>query len=212
MIEIDHLVVAARTLDQGAAWVEERLGVAPAGGGKHPLMGTHNRLLSLGPGRFLEVIAVDPDAPPPGRARWFELDRETMRRRLAAAPALIHWVARTDRIEDDVARVPARRPEILAISRGSYRWNMGVPADGVLERDGIVPTLIQWEGARPDEALPFLGIRLERLVLRHPRSAETLQNLRLAGLSAADPVEAHHGSPGLLVHLATPGGSVVLGE
>ena len=31
-------------------------------GGRHPHMGTHNRLLSLGPDLYLEVIAVDPDA------------------------------------------------------------------------------------------------------------------------------------------------------
>ena len=43
----DHLVVAARTLEEGAAWVEARLGVAPVPGGKHPTMGTHNRLLRI---------------------------------------------------------------------------------------------------------------------------------------------------------------------
>jgi len=43
----DHLVVAARTLDEGAAWCEATLGVVPAPGGKHPLMATHNRLLAI---------------------------------------------------------------------------------------------------------------------------------------------------------------------
>ena len=47
MRELDHLVVAARTLEEGAAWVEAKLGVPMAGGGKHDLMGTHNRLLRL---------------------------------------------------------------------------------------------------------------------------------------------------------------------
>ena len=39
------------------------LGVPMAGGGKHPLMGTHNRLIGLGD-LYLEVISIDPDAPP----------------------------------------------------------------------------------------------------------------------------------------------------
>ena len=36
-IALDHLVVAARTLDEGAAWVEARLGVPMGPGGKHVL-------------------------------------------------------------------------------------------------------------------------------------------------------------------------------
>jgi hypothetical protein len=43
----DHLVVLATDLASGAAWCEHTLGVAPAAGGEHPLMGTHNRLLQL---------------------------------------------------------------------------------------------------------------------------------------------------------------------
>ena len=39
---------------------EGALGATPAPGGHHPLMGTHNQLLSLGPGEYLEVIAIDP--------------------------------------------------------------------------------------------------------------------------------------------------------
>ena len=75
---VDHLVVAAASLDQGVAWCEATLGITPGPGGKHPLMGTHNRLLKIAtePSRdaYLEIIAIDPAAPPPGRVRWFGLD------------------------------------------------------------------------------------------------------------------------------------------
>jgi len=103
-ITFDHLVVSARTLGEGVAWIEERTGVPMGPGGKHAAMSTHNRLLSLGPGRFLEVIAIDPEAPPPGRARWFELDRAETAARLARGPTLVHWVARADDVE---AAIPA---------------------------------------------------------------------------------------------------------
>jgi len=73
-MQIDHLVVCAESLEEGAAFVEAKLGVAMSAGGKHALMGTHNRLLSLGAEAYLEVIAIDPEAGPPGRARWFGLD------------------------------------------------------------------------------------------------------------------------------------------
>jgi Glyoxalase-like domain len=48
MLRLDHLAVVAGRLDAGVAEVERLLGVTMAGGGKHPLMGTHNRLLGLG--------------------------------------------------------------------------------------------------------------------------------------------------------------------
>ena len=160
MRDFDHLVVAARTLDEGVAWVEKQLAVPMAAGGKHPLMGTHNRLMSLGPGRFLEVIAIDPDAPRPERARWFELDTPAMHERLAKAPALVHWVERTDDIERELAAY-ADKVEVIPASRGKYRWRIGVRSDGAFPGKGRLPTLIQWEGAgHPANDLPPSGCAL----------------------------------------------------
>ena len=42
MAEIDHIVIGARTLEEGARYVEETLGVKPVKGGVHPGVGTHN--------------------------------------------------------------------------------------------------------------------------------------------------------------------------
>ena len=74
ILTVDHLVVCARDLDEGSKYVAERLGVTPGPGGEHAAMGTHNRLLSLGPEAYLEVIAINPVAPAPDRVRWFGLD------------------------------------------------------------------------------------------------------------------------------------------
>ncbi len=143
--EFDHLVVAAATLDQGSAWVESHLGVAPGAGGKHPTMGTHNRLLSLGPGRFLEVMAIDPEAPAPARPRWFEFDVPTVRERLARSAALVHWVERTGDLEAEIRDYPVP-VEITPFVRGAYRWRMALTRDGSFPAGGEVATLIQWEG------------------------------------------------------------------
>jgi len=169
--ELDHLVVAARTLDEGSAWVEAKLGVPMAEGGKHALMGTHNRLLSLGPGAFLEVIAIDPEAPAPGRPRWFDLDAPAMRELLSRGAALIHWVERTDDLEAALADY-SEPVEILSLSRGPYRWRMGVPRDGRLPGQGRLPTLIQWQGGlHPAQALPASGCKLERFDRVHGLAA-----------------------------------------
>ena len=157
---LDHLVIAAKTLDEGAAWVERQLGVAPVAGGKHPTMGTHNRLLFIGPGRFLEVIAVDPEAKDPGRPRWFDLDDPAMRARIGKSPALIHWVERSEDL-DAALRDYSEKVEVLSLERGPYRWRIAVPRDGRRPGGGTLPTLIQWEGGlHPAGALPDTGVRL----------------------------------------------------
>src|SRR5215212_6108427 len=96
-IALDHLVVACRSLDEGRGWCETTFGVAPQAGGRHSLMGTHNLLLSVSserhPGAYLELIAIDPDAPPPAQPRWFDLDDASLQAAIAT-PRLVHWVAR----------------------------------------------------------------------------------------------------------------------
>ena len=49
---LDHLVVAADTLEQGVAWCEATLGVRPSAGGQHVFMGTHNRVLDISTPRY----------------------------------------------------------------------------------------------------------------------------------------------------------------
>ena len=159
---LDHLVVAARTLDAGAAWVRERLGAECVPGGKHATMGTHNRLLSLGPETYLEVIAIDPDAPRPARPRWFELDTAAMQARLAHGPALVHWMERTADLEAELASYPAE-VRIEAFTRNGLHWRLALTADGSFPGGGTLPTLIQWDGAHACDRLPPSGIRLERL-------------------------------------------------
>ena len=78
---VDHLVVAAASLDEGAAWCEATLGVVPGPGGEHPLMGTHNRLLRVAtvdyPRAYFEIIAVQPGRTPQLPRRWFDPQRHT---------------------------------------------------------------------------------------------------------------------------------------
>jgi hypothetical protein len=101
--QLDHLIVAAATLAEGVAWCEKVLGVTPGPGGQHPLMGTHNRLLKIAtppyPDAYFEIIALDPQAAPPQRVRWFGLDEPALRDRIAQEPRLIHAVARSTQLD-----------------------------------------------------------------------------------------------------------------
>ena len=208
-IRLDHLVVAARTLEAGAAWLESRLGVPLSGGGRHEAMGTHNRLLSLGPARYLELIAIDPEAAGPGRPRWFDLDAPAMRERLEVGPALITWVVRAERIETALAATTGGKAQVLAMSRGAYRWRIGVPESGALALAGTSPTVIEWLTLAPAGALPDAGCRLEKLTLHHPEAPGALAALRAAGLPPEEPVEARRdGAHGLAALVRTPRGIV----
>jgi Glyoxalase-like domain len=53
--------------------------------------------------------------------------------------------------------------EVLDASRRQYRWRIGVPRDGHLPCGGRCPTLIQWLGAHPAQALPPSGCSLGAL-------------------------------------------------
>ena len=191
--EFDHLVVACADLDQGTAWVRSALGVDVAAGGRHAAMGTHNRLLRLGPRAYLEIIAIDPDAPPPGRPRWFSLDHPSTRERVAHAPFVATWVVRSVDIAAAVSRVPVLG-DVLSLSRGAYRWQIAVPADGGLPFDGVLPAVIQWDGdAHPADALPDVGCALLGVSVTHPR-ADDVQRL-LERLGVVPPVATMPGPP-----------------
>lgn len=214
---IDHLVVAADSLDQGAEWCRSRLGVEPAAGGQHPLMGTHNRLLGLSSPAFercyLEIIAIDPDAPPPGRPRWFGLDEAALRAAMREQPRLIHVVARTTQIEmlrAGLLRCRLDPGTLLAAHRdtpaGRLAWRITVRDDGALQAEGALPTLIEWrhDSAHPSDRLGASPVSLQALSLRAlpPRVRELLR------LPAVDAARSE--GPALRATLATPRGEVVL--
>jgi hypothetical protein len=200
MLRLDHLAISATRLEDGVALVERLLGVPMAGGGQHAAMSTHNRLLSLGD-LYLEVIAIDPAAPPPGRPRWFDLDR------FSGLPRLTNWIVATDDIDAALAGGPPGWGVPMSLARGDYRWQMAVPEAGCLPYDNACPALIQWHGPlHPAPALPDHGLRLNRLEISHP-DAMVLQGV----LALADPRVIFVAGPiALRAVIDTPQGPVTL--
>jgi hypothetical protein len=203
-MELDHLAVACAHLSEGCAWAEQALGVTLQPGGQHARYGTHNRLLGLGPGLYLEVIAPDPAAPLPAHPRWFALDH-------AGAPALGNWIVRAP----SLAGLPAFAGEHVALSRGALSWEIAVPADGSLPMGGGWPTVIAWgpgvwPALHPAGRLPDAGVRLLALDVLHPQAdalradlAGRLDDGRVSFVPAA--------VPSLRARFSTPQGERWLG-
>ena len=198
---LDHLVVTAPTLDAGAAWVRTALGADPRPGGRHDRMGTYNLLVRLGTDAYLEVIAVDPAAPPPGRPRWFGLDA------LApdAAPRLAAWAARADDLDAAATASPEPLGPAESMSRGDLAWRLTVPSDGSVPLGGAGPLLIRWDGPHPAARLPDDDFELLKLVIIHPDPGRVTRLLAAVGF--AGPVTVVAGDAVKLVaDLRTPAG------
>lgn len=223
-LQLDHLVIAARTLEEGADFIAAKLGVEMTGGGAHPLMRTHNRLLNLWGGAYLEVIAIDPNAASveTARARLFALDDPALRLRLEAGPQLVHWVAGVNRPKSLArwqAQYPERIPAVVAMTRGGNAWGLTVPDDGAFPAwqgagDGLLPSLIQWDTTlHPSESLPQTGIALKSLTGFHPRAHLISEQLAWLGVQHLMQVEVTAGAPVLVAEFELPDGSIVtLGE
>lgn len=206
---LDHLAVGAASLEQGVGYIREHLGVDIPRGGEHPLMGTHNHLMRLSGDTFLEVIAVNPDAPTPDRPRWFGLDDPAVHASLEQCPRLLTWVVNTP----DLVRLGAKTSfsfgEPVSVSRGDLNWHFGLPDDGRLLASGTLPYLIQWHTeTHPANRMADLGCTLRQLELYHPQTdwlASVLADIEANGLVKLAPLAADS-APFLVAHIDTPTG------
>lgn len=204
MLELDHLAVAGNTLAEASDAIETALGVALQPGGRHDVFATHNRLLGLADGLYLEAIAIDPDVPTPASARWFDLDR------FDGAARLSNWICRTDDLTSELADLPADAGAAVSLQRGNLTWDMAVPRDGILPYDNMHPALIQWRcDQHPGTMLADSGCQLRQLVVMHPQADQLQANLSDQFRDAR--VIFENGSkPELMAEFDTPHGRRIL--
>jgi hypothetical protein len=210
---LDHLVIAAETLEQGVDYVRSTLGVQIPKGGFHKAMGTCNHLMQLGDGSYLEVIAVDPDAKIPDRPRWFSLDDALMRESLRHQPRLITWVINTEKIENLNRASQFSIGTPTELSRDNLRWKIALTEDGRLLAGGLLPYIIQWHSKpHPSLAMADLSCRLRSLEIYHNR-ANWLRSM-LKSIGAGHLVRVHalpdSESAYLSASIETPSGIKVL--
>lgn len=201
MLELDHIAISGETLAAAQDFVEQSLGVPLQAGGEHAVFHTHNALLGLEDGLYLEAIAINPDSPKPDRPRWFDLDR------FSGQPRLTNWICRTEQLSEILSESELDFGAPVDLQRGALRWQMAVPDDGVLPFDNCAPALIQWQtDMHPATRLRQHGVRLRRLTVRHPDVAG------LAPLLRDDRVVFEAGGPGLHAAFDTPHGPREIGS
>lgn len=209
MNRIDHFTVGAADLETGQAALADRLGVTIPTGSKHDAMSTHNCVCQAGNESFFEMIAVDPEAPDPGRTRWFTLDDLETQARIAAGPRALCWVVNTPDLDAVVAASPIDLGEIVHFQRGDRTWRLTVPQDGSLAEGGLVPAFIEWSpGPHPSTGQQDIGLRLDKVRLTHP-DPERLRKL-LAALGVDHLAEVTGGPRRLAFEVTTPKGAVTL--
>lgn len=203
--ELDHLVVTAPTLAAGSRHVENCLGIGPHAGGSHPGMGTHNRLLRLGAGLYLEVIAIDPEAEALPEPRWFGLDGD------AREPGLVTWVARCRDLDGCVTQARHDPGPIRTMRRGELQWRIAFPRDGCLPEGGLLPPLIEWpaEARHPASTLNDDGLELLALEGHHPEPARLHNLLEPIGLDTVVQISTGRATR-LRARIRTPAGVCVL--
>ena len=226
---IDHLVVAARSLEEGTAWCEATLGITPQAGGEHEQYGTHNRLFNIAtpryPTAYFEIIAINPVASAqkrPEKKRWFDLDDDGLQASIAQQPSLIHFVVNTTDIQVATNTWKAQGLDIGPVvhaqrqtEKGPLHWQITVRNDGQRLFDGTLPTLIQWgepdatEPMRmhPSISLPRSGVGLLNVMVSHTATDILTSAYKAVNLND---IEMISGEANISVHLQTPKGLVVL--
>lgn len=182
---IDHIAIAVADPDGAAAALEDQLGLAVQGGGRHEGLGTTNRIAWLADSSYLELIGVEDEVQAGGWAMG-----------AAAVTALKSGGGFAAYALDD----RPLEPDVRALQ--GYGSQIGDPVRGSRKRsDGEV---VEWWTAHPPrigpEGLPILiehvmvgaewGAEVldERATYRHPIGSP----VRLVGLDLAveDPASA----------------------
>lgn len=170
IIGLDHIVYAVPNLEKGMDMIERNFGVRPVYGGQHKNQGTHNALLNLHNGSYLELIAIDKQNTIVKPPRWMGVD-------LITEPTITRWAVRSDNIKEDIdlfKRLQIPVGKILAGSRkkldgSTLSWEMSAPSSQA--KVDPLPFIVDWkDSVHPSQSLPQVCL-LVYFAISHPESA-----------------------------------------
>src|SRR3982751_3957469 len=183
--QFDHLVVAIRSVAEGVSQFEQATGIKAVLGGKHPGRGTENALVSLGAGKYLEIMAPQPGA---------ELSARDEGMRTLDRLQIIGWAVSVPDVDAAVAALKVAGVGSTAPQPGSriapggdrLEWTtLGLDDRGIM----MAPFFIYWSAStkHPSATAPG-GCSLERLAITDPASdrlAAALSALHVEGVTYA---------------------------
>lgn len=194
---LDHVIISTGILREGIAEFARRTGVTPSFGGKHPGRGTQNALVSLGRGRYLELLAPVVDSS-------------------SAGPLVVSgWALHTDQVDALGATLKPHGFAVSPLSPGSrqlpdgalLKWTTAALVD---TNAAAAPFFIHWDSGsiHPSKSSPQ-GCVLERVTLTDVPPFRTIDLLKALDLDI--PVERGK-EPGLTLVLQCPKGRVTFGD
>ena len=146
-VGIDHVILGINDLERGIREFESKTGVAPKHGGEHPGRGTQNALVSLGAGRYLEILAPaltqQPAAPREAAVSHADL-------------TLVGWALHTSAIDGLVRQVRSAGIAIEGPSPGSRRAPDGALLawqSASVDQLGVTPFFIEWSKDTPHPSI-----------------------------------------------------------
>jgi len=165
-LHYDHFLLGCSSLEAGIQFIKDKTGIEAIKGGKHPHIGTHNALLSLGEKVYLEIIAPDPEAKSLIEAYAFLKEMN--------APTLFMWAARTDNMDDLLKRVREAGYKNSGISPGSrqrtdasvLKWRSLSVETGI---NSVVPFFIEWDKSSKHPSIDSpKGCSIESFEIEYP--------------------------------------------
>lgn len=173
-IAVDHLLFAGPELGPLRLRVEELSGLRAMTGGRHENWGTHNALLGLGSGMYLELIAPEPGADGPWGSLFARLQAPSLQAWCVRCGSASRVAARLEALGVATKRVPGGRQ--LADGR-RLTWELVFPTGH--EFGGALPFFIDWQDSvHPSQSLEPVA-QLEGLTVEHPQAPQ-LEGLLLS--------------------------------
>lgn len=141
-LDIDHIVIGVRDLDDAAAQFDDRYGLTAIEGGRHPGWGTANRLVPLG-AAYLELVTVvdQAEASTSDFGRWVSTMLEGESR--------LGWAVRTGDLDRIASRLGLEVAEGSRRSRGGEMLHWRIAGVAQAARDSSLPFFIQWGADTP---------------------------------------------------------------
>jgi catechol 2,3-dioxygenase-like lactoylglutathione lyase family enzyme len=146
-VRIDHVIYGTADLDVAAARVQAELGLTAVAGGRHDGIGTHNRIVALGDGSFLELLAV----ADPREASGSEVGA-ALQSAIARGDGLLGWAVAVDDLGPVAARLGT---PITTVGRQGRMGRLTAVAESLAEP--CLPCFIE-RGPAPQAGRPAAAI------------------------------------------------------